>query len=234
MEKSGIRRIALVPFTRTVADMPPEDFVAMLQERCHATGLVCGYNYTFGAGALRTPEMLETLCASRGMTVSVLDPVLVDGSPVSSTRVRQLVEEGDFPAVSRMLGRTYALLGTVVKNRGNGRKMGFPTANIPYDEVKEHALPPEGVYATETLVDGVLWPSVTNIGSNPTVGGETVTVETHVSGFEGNLYGKAIRVGFLGRLRGDRKFESLDALARQIASDAAQAEGIYARCHGKG
>ena len=141
--------------------------------------------------------------------------------PVSSTRIRELLEKGDVSSVQLLLGRTYTLEGTVVEDRRIGRTIGFPTANIEPD--LSRAIPMDGVYVSMAELGGEVLPAVTNIGTNPTVGGTERTIETNIFDFDGDIYGKELRVHFVKRLRPVMTFAGLDELKAQIAKDSAQA-----------
>lgn len=221
MRALGVRDVCMEPFTRTLADCSPEEFIDRLSVRWNIRALVAGYNYTFGKGGKATPEELTALGRARGFSVQVIPPVLLCGEPVSSTRIRKLLLDGDAAGAAACLGTPYALTGFVVANRQNGRKIGFPTANLaPEDGL---LIPKDGVYAARACAKDVWYPAVTNIGENPTLDGRIRTIETHLIGFSGDLYGAPLTVELLRYLRPDRRFDSLEALRSQIAEDAAHA-----------
>lgn len=220
----GAREVASVPFTRELAAMRTERFVELLAERWDVKALVVGYNYTCGANGLGTPETLATIGLQRGFSVSIVSPVLFMGSPVSSSRVREAIERGEMEQAERMLNRRYTLKGVVVENKRIGRRIGFPTANIEAQGTR--VLPKDGVYATFACVDGAYYRAVTNIGTNPTVSGNRLTIETHMIGFGEDIYGKQLTVAFRRYLRGELKFSSLEALKEQIRLDIAQAAAL--------
>ena len=217
----GVREVRMDSFTPALAALLPEEFIDRLASYWEISGLVVGYNYSFGRFGAGTPETLLAIGARRGFPVEVVPAVLFDGAPVSSTRIRALLDAGDVTAAAALLGAPYTLSGTVGANRGIGRTIGFPTANLPVDF--ERALPLDGVYATDAQAEGGCWRAVTNIGTNPTVHGTARTLETHLIGFSGDLYGKALSVAFLARIRGEERFDSLEALSAQIARDRADA-----------
>lgn len=217
----GAQEVASVPFTRELAALGTEAFVELLLSRWDVRALVVGYNYTCGAHGSGTPQTLAELGASRGFSVLVVPPVLFEGSPVSSTRVREAVERGSMEQAEHMLRRRYTLRGMVVENRRIGRRIGFPTANIEAEA--NRAIPKDGVYATFACVDGSYYRAVTNVGTNPTVHGDHLTIETHMIGFDADIYGKPLTVAFRRFLRGELVFSSLDALKDQIRLDVAEA-----------
>ncbi len=216
--------VAADMFTREYAATEPEAFARMLVDRFCAKHIVVGYNHTFGKGGRGTPELLCELGAQQGFEVSIVKPVLYLGEAVSSTRIRAALEGGDIKNANAMLGAPYALCGNIRHDKGIGTKIGFPTANLVFEEYKQ--LPLSGVYATRATVNGKAYAGVTNVGTNPTVNGERTSVETHIIDFSRDIYGEAFRVEFLERLRSEKKFNSMAALAEQIAKDTAQARQI--------
>ena len=217
----GLEEIVSEPFTRELAALSPEAFVEGLLRRWDVRELVVGYNYTFGERGRGTPETLESLGRIKGFGVRVVPPVLFEGEPVSSTRVREAVERGDMPLAEAMLSRKYALSGKVVQNKRIGRRIGFPTANIEADV--RRVIPKEGVYATYAYVGGAAYRAVTNIGTNPTVHGEKMSVETHILDFDQDIYGADLTMAFRFFLRGEVAFESLEDMKRQIGEDVLRA-----------
>ena len=220
----GIRELVSEPFTCQLAALEPEAFVDLLQARWDVKALVAGYNYTFGSRGLGTPETLERIGRERGFNVLVVPPVLYENEPVSSTRVREAVERGDMALAGALLGRRYSLSGRVIKNKRIGRRIGFPTANIEPEE--RRALPPDGVYATIACVGGAAYRAVTNVGTNPTVNGDKLSIETHILDFDADIYGEILTVAFHSFLRGEIKFGSVEEMKRQIEKDVLQASSI--------
>ena len=220
----GAEELESVPFTREMAALSPEAFIDLLSAKWDVRGLVVGYNYTCGDRGAGTPETLREIGSRRGFSVSVVEPVLLEGEPVSSTRIREAVERGDITLANRLLKRRYTLSGTVVQNKRIGSRIGFPTANI--DANPKRAIPADGVYATFASVDGGMYRAVTNIGTNPTVNGEKLTIETHLIDFHSDIYGQSLSISFRKRLRGELMFDTLDALKEQIRLDVEEAESL--------
>ncbi|HWQ06042.1 MAG TPA: bifunctional riboflavin kinase/FAD synthetase [Feifaniaceae bacterium] len=220
----GIEELISEPFTCALAALTPEAFVDLLQARWNVRALIAGYNYTFGDHGLGTPETLERLGRERGFDVLVVPPVLYEGEPVSSTRAREAVERGDMALAEALLARKYSLSGRVVRNKRIGRRIGFPTANIDADP--RRVLPPNGVYATFAYVGGSAYRAVTNIGNNPTVQGEKLTIETYILDFDSDIYGEELTVAFRSFLRGEIDFDSMEALKEQIERDVLQASAL--------
>ena len=231
IKKLGLDCVQMEVFDKETAMLSPEAFVERLQEQYEVRALVIGFNYTFGQGGKGTPETLRALGKMHSFDVHVLAPVLFKGDTVSSTRIRQLVTTGDLADATIMLTEPYALTGTVVRNRRIGTTLGFPTANI--QPPTEKALPATGIYVTSVLYDGRCYEAVTNVGTNPTVNGASLTVETHIMDYEGDLYGKALTVRFHERLREEIRFESKEALVQQIVRDVASARDWFLRHDGK-
>lgn len=220
----GAEEVESVPFTREMAHLSTEQFIDLLAEKWNVRGLVVGYNYTCGDRGTGTPETLREIGNARGFSVSVVEPVLCEGELVSSTRIREAVERGDMSLAERLLKRRYTLTGTVVQNKRIGRRIGFPTANIEQDP--KRAIPPDGVYATFAFVGGAAYRAVTNIGTNPSVHGDKLTIETHLIDFNADIYGQQLTIAFRKRLRGEAMFDSLDALKEQIRLDVEAATAL--------
>jgi len=215
------------PFDAAYADMEPADFIRMLISRFSMKTAVVGFNYTFGKKGAGDTTMLRKLGAQMDFTVCEIPPRMYAGAPISSTRIRSAVEAGDMEAAAAMLGRPFSLVGCVIKGRAIGQSLGFPTANLLVAE--EQVLPAEGVYASWAIMeDGTERPSVTNVGTNPTVGGQEITIETHILDGREELYGRALEVAFARRLREDRPFPSTEALAAQLGRDVSEARAILA------
>ncbi|MBR4906755.1 MAG: bifunctional riboflavin kinase/FAD synthetase [Clostridia bacterium] len=222
---TGCDRMDSVPFDAAFAAMEPEQFTDWLSTRYTGgiSALVAGYDYRFGAKAKGDTTLLGTLCKARGIALSVIDEVKVDGATCSSTRIREAIREGDTALAERMLGRPYTLSGEVVHAKALGRQFDCPTANL---DAGMQLLPKDGVYATELTFEGKRYDAVTNVGTNPTVGGHARTVETHAIGESLDLYGKRVEVAFIKRLRDEKKFDSKDLLFAQIRTDAETAKKV--------
>jgi len=223
LEASGLF-VAADVFDLEFAATPPADFVKMLCRRFDMRAAVVGFNYTFGSKGRGNTELLRKMGADLGFTVSVMEPVSHEGAPVSSSRIRRCLEEGNIPDANAMLGKRYALSGTVEMNRRIGHTIGFPTANL--ENYGNKVLPLSGVYATRAVLSGRAYDAVTNVGNNPTVEGRRTTVETHLLDFDADIYGMPLKVEFIERLRGEVKFSGRDALAAQIAADVRNARNI--------
>ena len=217
----GIREVLMVPFDHEMMTTPWDDFVTnILVGRYHAVHLVAGHDHHFGHKNQGSPELLMEKCRELGLGRDIIPKVEVGGITVSSTYIRRLVEMGQIERANRFLGHPHVLTGTVRHGRGLGSSRLFPTANLI---IPPHVLvPSHGVYVTRaTLEDGSSYAAVTNVGTRPTVNsGSDITVEACLLDFEGDLYGKTLRVEFFQHLRDEIRFDSLDALKAQIAADA--------------
>lgn len=217
-ESLGVE-IVFMPEFSDIQGVTPEKFVSeILVKKFGAKFVSCGFNFHFGAKGAGNIDILKTECAACGITAEILAPLNRDDVPVSSTIIRGYLREGKIEKANELLGSPYFISGEVVRGNAIGHTIGFPTANQiikPYRIVPKH-----GVYATTTTVDGVCYRSVTNIGIKPTISGQREPLsETHIIGFDGELYGKNIRVSFHSFLRPEVKFSGLEALKAQIALD---------------
>ena len=222
---TGCARMDSIPFDAAFAAMEPDAFLDWLSTR-YAGGIsaiVAGYDYRFGKGAEGDTTLLYVLCDERGIALHVIDEVRIDGETCSSTRVREAIRAGDMDFAERMLGRPYTLSGEVVHAKALGRQYDCPTANL---DAGLQLLPKDGVYASQLALGGNRYDAVTNVGTNPTVGGRTRTVETHAIGESLELYGKRVEVTFFTRLRDEIAFASKELLFAQIRKDAEAAKKV--------
>ena len=225
MEDMGIDAVITLPFTRELASVSAADFMAKLKRQLDLQQLWIGYNFTLGHNREGDIPTLQRLGDLLGYSVEVIQPVTIDGEIVSSSLIRGLLGKGEVGRASTLLGRNYTVPGEVVPGDGRGRQIGIPTANLAV--WPERMLPASGVYAGWAWVNGTRWPSVTNIGTRPTFEAQAVPVrlETHLLDFHQDLYGRAISVEFVDRLRDEQRFQSVDALIDQIHADIQKARG---------
>lgn len=220
MRQFGVDEILVLPTTKDVMSTSWQDF---LQNLCSdgAIGFVCGDDFHFGYHGEGTAQTLAAFCRERDLSWAVVPEQVIDGIRVSSTHIRELLEQGDMETAAQFLGHPHILSGEVTHGRHLGRTIGVPTANIaiPADVV----VPKHGVYATTCVLDGKIYVAVTNIGSRPTVGGHEVRAESWILDFEGDLYGQQLTLQFHKFLRPEQKFDSLEKLQKQIQQDAADA-----------
>ncbi len=200
----------------SVRDTEPKAFVCeILQNKCRAVAVACGFNHRFGKGGRGDADMLK---AFYGENLFVCPAVEIDGSPVSSTRIRSLVANGDVSEAARLMGHPYRLHATVTHGAEIGRKIGFPTVNQSFERLS--VLPKNAVYYTTCEIDGKTYAGLTDVGTRPTVGGvHEVRCETNLLDYHGDLYGREITVSFLRFIRDERKFDSIENLQKQIEKD---------------
>jgi riboflavin kinase/FMN adenylyltransferase len=203
-----------------VQTLTAEQFMQYLHEQENVDILLMGYDHRFGSDQLKGFSEYEKVARRVGMRVERAHECLVDGLPVSSTRIRKLLHEGQMKEVNRLLGYKYSLSGVVEHGNGIGRQIGFPTANIRIQSNK--LLPMSGVYSAQALVDGKSIVAIVNVGNNPTVGNDKISVESHLIDFYGDLYSKEVVLNFDLFIRSEKKFASLNELQEQIAKDLLQ------------
>jgi riboflavin kinase/FMN adenylyltransferase len=230
IEAIGVETLLVVPFTRDLSLMEPEDFVrTLLRDRLGASEILVGAHFAFGRGKRGDLALLSRLGAECGFTASAVEEVVVDGAPVSSTRIRRALERGAIVEANAMLGREYELDGIVARGDRLGHQIGVPTINLE----PENELPPaDGVYVTEVEIRsfGRRFPSVSNIGRRPTLYEDyATTIETFVLDFSADVYGERVRLFFLERLREERKFPSMMDLKAQIQNDVAATRDYFGR-----
>ncbi len=231
---AGADEVVICPFDAQFAALSPEAFVSrVLIGELGACAVVVGTDFRFGAGRAGDVELLERLGSPSQLRVVTVSPVTLGGQLVSSSEVRSALTRGDVALAARMLTRVHEVERRVVRGAQRGRTLGFPTANL---ELTGLMPPADGVYAVAIRVlDAELghsvrrWVGVANLGVRPTLHAGR-SMEVHVLDFEGDLYDRRLRVGFVERLRGEQKFESLDALTSQIARDVDQARAALAVC----
>ena len=223
-----IQDVLMVPFDREMMTTPWDDFIVrILVGRYHAVHLVAGHDHHFGHRNQGTPELLAQKCAQLGLGCDIIPKVEVAGITVSSTYIRRLVELGQISRANRFLGHPHTLTDTVAHGKKLGGTLGFPTVNLRFQPGV--LVPAHGVYATRvTFENGESRPAVTNIGVRPTVDdGDRVTVEVFILDFQGDLYGQTVRMEFYKRLRGERKFPSLEALKDEVMRNAEQTRAYF-------
>jgi riboflavin kinase/FMN adenylyltransferase len=227
--EQGIDEILILPFTPEIAALGPEDFVReILVDKLKARAVLVGANFHFGRRAAGDAGTLEELGERYSFETDIVVPVVWRKRVISSTEIRRAIEAGDVSAACRMLGRVYALRGTVVPGEGRGGKQTVPTLNL---DTKAELIPKTGVYVTRTGEGASLreWPSITNVGFRPTFDGQTRTIETYLlAPLDGASPGE-ISVEFLRRVRDERKFENADALKAQILRDVNRAQTYFRR-----
>jgi riboflavin kinase/FMN adenylyltransferase len=232
LSSMGVKQLVLLPFNQELASLSPEEFVAkILVQQLGATRVSVGYDFHFGYKRAGTAADLQAIASSYGIDVHIISLEICQGERISSTLIRQSLEQGDIDTANKFLGRPYTLTGLVVKGQQLGRTIGFPTANLQLPPDK--FLPRTGVYCVKvceaSATSRIFYqPGVMNIGNRPTVDGTTLTVEVHLLDWFGDLYGKTLTVSLEKFLRPEQKFASLEALKTQIQADSEAAKTFLA------
>lgn len=225
LRRTGLSDVLILEFTPELAALDGEHFFdQLLSDRVHFAALYVGENFRFGRQRTGDLDLLRRIGDRHGFDVHGVAPVVGNGDVISSTAIRRALAEGDVTRAARMLGRPYVVAGEVGRGDGRGQSLDCPTANV---EVDNEVLPRPGVYVTETRVIAGRFASVTNIGVRPTFGGEQVTIETHLLGFQEDIYHERIEVRFLDRLRDEVRFDDASGLADQMARDRAAALAFF-------
>jgi riboflavin kinase/FMN adenylyltransferase len=225
IREAGVEPVA-IRFDASVRDLPPEAFLDALAPGLRTAAIVMTAETAFGRDRAGTPSRLTELGASRGYEVVLVDPELDDG-PISSTRIRRALAEGDIPAATRLLGRRPSLSGEVVRGDGRGRSLGYPTANLAFQY--RPALPALGIYAGLVAGTPGATSALISVGRRPTFHDQgDVVVEANLLGWSGELYGQHLRIELVGRLRDERRFESAAELTAQMRRDEVAARAALA------
>ncbi|WP_338243484.1 bifunctional riboflavin kinase/FAD synthetase [Maricaulis maris] len=232
LESLGVTQLHVLPFSMVMAKMTPAAFVAdVLADGLGIAGIVTGDDFRFGADRAGDTNALAQLCAERGIATAFAELHGNGADKVSSTRIRKAIHDGDMAAAATLLGTPWTVEGLVQRGDQRGRTIGFPTANLT---LGDFVRPDYGVYAVRVGIDGET-PShagVANIGKRPTVDGATELLEVHLLDWSGDLYGRTLEVEFFDHLRSERRFDGLDALKAQIATDANAARTALSRLSG--
>ena len=232
IEKLGVDIYISVDFNESIAALSSEDFFeTILLKNLKASAIVCGFDFTFGKGGKGNSELLSKLCEQNNIEFIAVSSVDDNSSPVSSSRIREHLSHGEIEKANKLLGRYYSISSEVVGGKRLGRNLGFPTINQKID--KNLCIPANGVYLTRVSIDSSYFYAITNVGTQPTVGGSEIIAETNIFDFFGNLYGKVVSVEFLSFLRFEQKFDSIETLSNQVHSDINKAKEIikqYKKC----
>ncbi|MEW9077797.1 bifunctional riboflavin kinase/FAD synthetase [Terrisporobacter glycolicus] len=214
----GVDVVVDIPFNKDMAEISAEDFVKqILVDKLGAKKLIIGHDFAFARKREGTPPILKILGKKYGFDVEVIEPVVINNIRVSSTHVKDLIYAGRVGEIKNYLGRNYTIEGTVIHAKQLGRTLGFPTANLRLQE--NLIIPKRGIYATKVYIGNEVYVGATNIGYNPTVDGEKMSVETNILEFDKDIYGKTIKLEFLERIRDEKKFKDLNELKIQLKMD---------------
>ena len=220
LEASGIDYLLTIPFTAEFAAISAERFVRdILVGTIGVRKLIIGYDYAFGKNREGNVAMLRRMGEELGFTVEVLEPIASGELVYSSTAVRRMISEGDVEGVVRLIGRHFSVGGTVVHGRQRGKGLGFPTANLQTDK---ELIPKPGVYAVKVKIDDATYDGACNIGDNPTFGNGSLSIEVFIFDFDGDIYGREVRLYFVDRIRDEVAFPNPEALREAIARDVAR------------
>jgi len=229
LEESNPDVLFIIPFTMELAGLPPEDFIR--QYMIDQIGLGClftGFNHAFGKDKQGTKAFLEQLSKTHGFHLQIVDPVYVDEMLVSSSQIRALIQDGNVKEAAKLLGKCYALSGTVVQGKQVGEKLGFPTANLEVDH-PEKVLPTDGVYAVYVKMKETTYSGTCNIGFSPTIKGEKREIEIFLHDYAGDLYSETLKIQFVERLRNEMKFNTVDELVEQMEQDRRNSERLLSQ-----
>lgn len=224
-QQYGMETVVTLPFDRKMRDCPWQDFLELLRRDYGAAGFVCGSDFRFGAGGMGNAGRMAVYCRAEGLSWAVVPEQTLNGIRISSTYIRSRIEAGEMTTAVKFLGHPHILSGQVVHGRKLGSTLGIPTANLCLPE--ELAVPRFGVYMCRCRVDGQYYPAVTNVGTRPTVEGHSITVEPWILDYEGDLYGREIRLEFYRFLRPEQKFPDLQALKAEILRNAQQTRNFF-------
>lgn len=214
----GVDVVINIPFDNDMAYISAEDFVKdILINKLGVKKLIIGHDFVFAKDREGTPTVLKILGKKYGFDVEVIEPVIINDVRVSSTHVKDLIYAGRVDEIQNYLGRNYAIEGKVIHAKQLGRTIGFPTANLKLE--KNIIIPKRGIYATKVYIDDEIYIGATNIGYNPTVNGQKISVETNILKFDKDIYGKTIKLEFLERIRDEKKFNDLNELKIQLKMD---------------
>ncbi len=225
----GIDVAVLRPFNQAYGNLEPEAFVRSFYTALHPRHVVIGFNYSFGRHGAGKAEDMREFGRQFGFETHVVPEVRIEGAPVSSTRIRGEIARGNMEAVTELLGHVYSLCGVIAHGKQLGRKLDFPTANLPWPNGK--AIPPKGVYAALADVCGRTYMAAVNIGAHPTVPDGAPTIEANLLDFYGeSLYGKHMRLRLYQFVREERRFDSLEALREEVMRNREQVRAYFEQC----
>lgn len=226
LEDLGVKTIYETDFTQEFRKLSPEDFIKrILLEKLNMKSVFVGFDYRFGHKASGDINILKELAHKYNFKVNILDPVYDEKRVLSSTEIRNHIIEGNISLANEMLDRSYKIKGQVVHGNKIGRTLGFPTANI--ELLSNYPVPKIGIYQTKTTVGGKEYISVTSIGTNPTVGGDIIKIETYILDFDEYIYDQNLEIEFIEYLRGEMKFENLEELKVQMKKDVERVKSKY-------
>lgn len=217
LEEENVDIVVLRSFTKEFMSMEAENFIKLLCEDYNVKGIVVGFNFRFGHKNLGNVDVLKNLQKKYGYELYIMDPYTYKGNAISSTRIRNCILEGEVKEATNMLSKPYSIKGKVIHGRHIGRTIGFPTANLEFND--KMVIPGKGVYYTNVKYKDRTFKGITSVGNNPTVNGKELTIETFILNFDEMIYGEELKVYFIEKIRGEMKFDSVDKLVAQIKKD---------------
>jgi riboflavin kinase/FMN adenylyltransferase len=213
-----IENLVLIPFTKTLSELSHDLFVQeYIVDKIKAKGIIVGFNFRFGKFRKGDVDYLNKVAKKYNFIVKAIPPVMLNGVIISSSAIRNLIEKGNIESANELLGRPYLIMGKVIKGKGRGKEIGYPTANLEVSPLK--LLPPSGVYAVWVLLNGEKLKGALNIGKRPTFGEKEISIEVHIFNFNRNIYGKTLKIEIIKRIRDEKKFPSIENLKIQIEKD---------------
>ncbi|WP_294362872.1 bifunctional riboflavin kinase/FAD synthetase [uncultured Clostridium sp.] len=217
LEEENVDIVVLRSFTKEFMSMEAENFIKLLCEDYNVKGIVVGFNFRFGHKNLGNVDVLKNLQKKYGYELYIMDSYTYKGNAISSTRIRNCILEGEVKEATNMLSKPYSIKGKVIHGRHIGRRIGFPTANLEFNE--KMVIPGKGVYYTNVKYKDRVFKGITSVGNNPTVNGKELTIETFILNFDKMIYDEELKVYFIEKIRGEMKFDSIDKLVAQIKKD---------------
>jgi riboflavin kinase/FMN adenylyltransferase len=226
LRELGVDEVVTFKFDEEFANLKPEIFISGLVDNLQMRVLVVGPDFAMGKGRQGSRAFLDEAAGNLKFSIKAAQPVLFEDLDVSSTRIRRFLDEGNVKVAAKLLGRYYDITGTVVHGSDRGSRIGLPTANLSYWHEKKR--PAIGVYATHVTLDEVMYQAITNVGYRPTFETQTVpNIESHILGFDGNIYGECLTLTFIDKIRDELKFDSVNAFLAQIEQDKETAREIF-------
>ena len=224
LKNEGVDIVVPLSFTPELARLGVGEFIGLLKKYLKMRGLVIGPDFALGRNREGDAAALRALGKELDFSVTAVPPVMINGDAASSTAIRNALAGGDMKKVHSLIGRLFSLHGRVVVGEGRGAELGFPTANL--DINSGQAIPADGIYSTWAHIDGQVYLSVTNIGKRPTFDGKERTVEVYVLDYHGDLYGQEMEIDIIEFLRGEKKYDSVEELKKQMSEDVQQSRAM--------
>ena len=226
LKTMGVDYIINIPFDEYMTKISGYDFVKdILIDKLGAKKIIVGHDFTFARNKEGNIDLLKELSKKNGFLLEIVNPVKIDDIRISSSYIRKLILDGKVEDARKYLGRNYKLSGEVIHSKKLGRTIGFPTANISIDD--NIIIPKVGIYATKVYVNGTIYYGATNVGYNPTVNGNKLSIETNILEFNDDIYGKIITIEFLERIRDEKKFNGIEELKEQLQKDTKYIYKVY-------